>query len=110
MSFFQNNQFTVMKDDGTQMVCDILFTFDNEETGKSYVVYTDNTHDETGNVQVFASVYDPSGENLRLMPIETEQEWKIIETILSTLQEEIQRKAGQNVPTDDDYDTIIEEE
>lgn len=95
-----NNTFTVINDEGQEILCDILFTFDSEETKKSYIVYTDNSKDEEGNVQVFASIYDPKQDNPRLEPIETEQEWKIIETILNTLQDEIKKKVsneeGQN--------------
>ena len=89
----QQNSFKVINDEGKEIVCDVLFTFDSEETNKSYIVYTDNSTDEEGNGQVFASIYDPKQENPRLDPIETDQEWKIIETILNTLQEEIKKKA-----------------
>ena len=91
----QQNSFKVINDEGKEIVCDVLFTFDSEETAKSYIVYTDNSTDEEGNVQVFASIYDPKQENPRLDPIESDQEWKIIETILNTLQEEIKKKANE---------------
>ena len=98
-----NNTFKVINDEGKEIVCDILFTFDSEETKKSYIVYTDNSKDEVGNVQVFASIYDPKMENPRLDPIETEQEWKIIETILNTLQDEIKKKTAEaNEGTNDE--------
>ena len=90
-----NNTFKVINDEGQEIVCDILFTFDSEETKKSYFVYTDNSRDDEGNIQVFASIYDPKQENPRLEPIETEQEWKIIETILNTLQDEIKKKTSE---------------
>jgi len=92
----ENNTFKVINEEGREIVCDILFTFDSEETNKSYIVYTDNTKDEAGNIQVFASIYDPKQESPKLEPIETEQEWKIIETILNTLQEEIRKKTSGN--------------
>ena len=91
----EQNSFKVINDEGQEIVCDVLFTFDSEETNKSYIVYTDNSTDEEGNVQVFASIYDPKQENPKLDPIETDQEWKIIETILNTLQEEIKKKAAE---------------
>ena len=91
----EKNTIKVTNSDGEQIVCDILFTFDSEETGKSYIVYTDNSTDAEGNVQVFASIYDPKQENPKLDPIETDAEWKIIETILNTLQEEIKKKTQE---------------
>ena len=91
----ENNTFKVINEEGREIVCDILFTFDSDETQKSYIVYTDNTKDEAGNIQVFASIYDPNQESSKLEPIETEQEWKIIDTILNTLQDEIKKKASE---------------
>lgn len=91
----ENNSFKFINEQGVEVTCDILFTFDSEETKKSYVVYTDNSKDAEGNIQVFASVYHPNEQNSKLEPIETEQEWKIIETILETLQEEIKKKSEE---------------
>ena len=84
----EKNTFKVMDSDGKEVVCEVLFTFDSEETKKSYIVYTDNTTDDKGNVKVYASVYKPESTNTELLPIETEREWKIIETILESIQEE----------------------
>ena len=65
-----------------------MFVFDSEETKKSYIVYTDNTTDDAGNIRVYASIFDPNAENMELMPIESDREWKIVETILESIQEE----------------------
>ncbi|MBR1385250.1 MAG: DUF1292 domain-containing protein [Bacilli bacterium] len=86
------NTFKIINDNGEEVMCDVLFTFDSEETKKSYIVYTDNSKDEEGNIQVFASIYDPNKEDQKLEAIKTEEEWKVIETILNTLQEEIKKK------------------
>ena len=79
------NTFKVINNEGEEVICNILFTFDSEETKKSYIVYTDNTTDESGNIQVYASIFNPDDSNTKLEPIETEKEWKVIETILETL-------------------------
>jgi uncharacterized protein YrzB (UPF0473 family) len=81
--------FTIVNDEGQEVECEILFTFDSDETQKSYIVYTDNTLDENGSTKVYASVYDPTGQDPSLMPIETEKEWLVIENILSSVQEKI---------------------
>ena len=82
--------FTVVNDEGKEIECEVLFTFDSDETKKSYIVYTDNTLDEEGNTKVYASIYDPEdkSEETKLIPIEDEKEWKIVETILDELQKE----------------------
>ena len=93
----EKDTFVVKNDLGEEVVCHVLFTFDSDETGKSYIVYTDNSKDESGNVQVYASIYNPEDPNSKLDPIETEKEWKVIDTILKTLQEEIKNSvSGEN--------------
>ena len=82
----EKTNFTVLDDEGNEVVCEVLFTFDSEETKKSYIVYTDNTTDDEGNTKVYASIFNPNDENTELTPID--REWKIIETILETIQEE----------------------
>ena len=85
----QEATFKVMNNEGKEVTCNVLFTFDSDETKKSYIVYTDNSRDANGNVQVYASIFNPNDPNTKLEPIETEKEWKVIETILSTIQEEV---------------------
>ena len=81
---------------GNEIVYDVLFTFESEETHKNYIVYTDNTKDAEGNVEVYASIYDPNDPHSKLEAIETDKEWKVIETILETLQEEVRKQANNS--------------
>ena len=85
--------FTIINDKGEEIECEILFTFDSEETKKSYIVYTDNSTDEDGSIRVYASVFDPTGNNPDLLPIETEKAWLVIENILASVQEKIDEAA-----------------
>ena len=80
--------FKVINDEGKEIDCEVLFTFESDETQKNYIVYTDNTVDEEGNTKVYASIYNPDQDETKLLPIETDKEWKIIETILEELQNE----------------------
>lgn len=63
--------------------CEILFTFDSDETNKSYIVYTDNSIDEKGNKKIYASIYEKKEDEIILKKIESEKEYKIIELILN---------------------------
>ena len=81
----QDNIFTIVNDNGEEVKCEILFTYEDEKTKKNYMAYTDNTVDEQGNTKVYASIFNPEEENPVLLPIETEEEWKLIEGILSSL-------------------------
>ena len=92
-------KFKAVDADGRQIDCEALFCFQSPETKKNYIVYTDHSIDNEGNTKVYASIYDPKdlksdeeGEfaALPLKPIETEKEWKIIETILNEMQSQIE--------------------
>ncbi len=84
----EKNTIKLTNENGEEIVCDILFTFDSEETGKSYIVYTDNSKDDEGKTRVFASIYNPNDPKTKLEDIKTDKEWKIIETILEEIQSE----------------------
>jgi len=86
--------FKVINDEGKEIECEVLFTFESDETKKNYIVYTDNTLDEEGNTKVYASIYNPDQDETKLLPIETDKEWKIIETILEELQNETANMGG----------------
>lgn len=88
--------FKVKDNEGKDIECEVLFTFESEETNKNYMVYTDNTTDESGNIKVYASIYQPDQEPTVLEPIETEKEWKIIETILDEIQTQVREEQSEN--------------
>ena len=92
----KKNTFSMLDENGNEIVYDVLFTFESEETNKNYIVYTDNSRDESGNVQVYASTYNPDDPKGKLEAIETDKEWKVIETILDTLQEEMKKQQNDN--------------
>lgn len=91
-------KFTITNKNGKELECDVLFTFDSDEFKKSYIVFTDNTLDENGNIKVYANTYDPKGEDVSLGVIESEKEWKVIENLLASLEEKLgenNEKAGE---------------
>ena len=94
--------FTVIDDKGKQIECEVLFTFESEETNKNYMVYTDNTTDESGNTKVYASIYKPGEEKTSLEPIETEKEWKIIEKILEELQNSVKEQMANTTESSEE--------
>ena len=87
--------FKAINEKGVEVQYEVLFTFESDETKKNYIVYTDNTLDEEGNTKVYASIYNPDQDETKLLPIETDKEWKIIETILNELQNEAAKEEGE---------------
>ena len=88
----KKNFFTYIDNDGKETKMRVLYTFDLVETGKNYIVYTDDTKLPDGTIKVYASSYNPNKETSDLLPIETEKEWKIIEGILNNLTKEKQNE------------------
>ena len=85
----KENTFKVIDREGKEIEFEILFTFESDETKKNYMVYTDNT-------KVYASVFNPEAEPLELLPVETEREWKIIETIITSITEESKKEKKED--------------
>lgn len=77
-----SNSLYVKDENGNEKRMTILFTFDNEVTKKQYVVFQDPEQDED---EVFASAYDENGQ---LLPIETEEEWEMVEEVINTFVED----------------------
>ncbi len=77
--------FQITDENGKTIDCEELYSFKNEETGKNYMVYTDNTEDEDGNTKIYAAIYD---ENHTLIPIKDDEEWAFVEETVSLLEEE----------------------
>ena len=92
----KENTFKIIDKDGKEIEFEILFTFESDETNTNYMVYTDNTTDEEGNTKVYASVFNPNAEPLELLPVETEREWKVIETIITSIEEENKKNNETN--------------
>lgn len=84
---FANNQFSVMAG-GKEVVCDILFQFQSQETGKHYMAFTDHSKDREGNPSVFYATYDPDAEDISLAPIQSQQEWVMVRELMQGLQED----------------------
>ena len=88
----KENTFKMITEDGQEITCNVLFTFDSEETKKSYIAYTDNTKEEDGSIKAYAAIYHPEDLNKGFEKKKKKKEWKVVETILSTIQEEVKAK------------------
>lgn len=82
------DMFIGFNEKGEQMTFYKLLEFDSKETGKHYLAYTDNTPDDKGNLKAYGAVMTQEGDLMKLEPIQTEKEWKVIEMALQVLQEE----------------------
>lgn len=106
MMAIDKGKFTVLNVQGKEVECEVLFTFESEETQKNYIVYTDNSVDVDGSTKVYASTFDPEGNNPELKPIESDKEWKVIETILAEIQEAVKGEEDSEPDTPGDCDLV----
>ena len=82
-----DNTFKILDKEGNEITFEVLFTFESDETGKNYMVYTDNSYDDEGNLCIYAAIYNPIDEEKKLIPIEDDNEWAFVEEMIDTLQE-----------------------
>jgi len=86
------NMLTVINEEGQEIECEILFTFDSAEYNKDYVVYMpigDEYVDEDGYPEIHVSSYttNEDGEGGGLEPIEDEAEWDMVEEVVASFLE-----------------------
>ena len=81
----QTNYFTITNEDDEEVMCQILHRF--ESNGKNYLFYAIMEDDEPVLEEVYASAYiaGDNGEVADLLPIETDQEWEMVEQVLNSL-------------------------
>ena len=68
----ESNKILITEEDGTETEMEILFTFDDDARGKSYVLFT-----------------DPKDEEGEMEPVEDPDEWSMIEEVFGAFVEEL---------------------
>lgn len=71
-------------DNGKEINCDILFTFTDDNNGINYIVYTDGTKSDDGQLEVYASRYSKRNNDFILDAIENEYEWNLVDNMLES--------------------------
>lgn len=73
--------------DGEEVTCEVILGFTNDDTGKEYIIYTDNTSDENDQLNIYASQVDPEDAN-NILPIETDEEYAFVQEVLDSMMSE----------------------
>ncbi len=74
---------TIIQEDGTELLCEILFTHYSEEFGKNYVVFNPQGTDE-----LVPAIYTPEETDGMLKPLETEEEEEMLLEVLEAYMKE----------------------
>lgn len=78
---------TLVRDDGTEIVADIFFTYHSDEFNKDYVVFQVRDTNEIS----AASYVSSDDKNGQLDKIETDEEWEMLEELLNEYADETKR-------------------
>ena len=80
----ETEKITILKD-GKEVECDVLFTFDCEETNKAYIGYTDHKVASNGRKNIYVSAFDPILGFGSLQDITTEEEMAMVREVLEEI-------------------------
>lgn len=85
----EDQQITLIDDNGNEELYEVLFTFDSEDYQKSYVLlYPSASQDEEEvDIQAFSYIADDNAMDAiegELHPIEDDKEWEMVEEVLNT--------------------------
>jgi len=82
------NRLTFIDEEGNEILCEILFTFESKEFNKNYVLFYPVAGEED-DIEVMAASYLPGEEgDGELQAIETDEEWDMIEKVLDQFEED----------------------
>lgn len=88
MEFDIEKEKVYIEKNGNKVECDILFTFDCEDTMKSYVGYTDHSIASNGRKNIYVSAYNPLNPKAELENITDERELEMINDVLEQIDSE----------------------
>lgn len=83
-----NNEKITIQKDGESIECDILFTFDCNDTLKTYIGYTDNSIGANNRKNIYVSAFDPVLGPGYLEDIKDPSELDMLEDVLLKIDKE----------------------
>lgn len=91
MALEEKERIIIPDENGEEHLFEVLFTFDVDQTEQSYIAVVPVEQKDDEEVEVYAFRYEEKekdDDDLSLFPIESEQEWEIVEEMLDTLANE----------------------
>ncbi len=74
------------------LICNELFTLDDEVLKKHYVFYSDDSVDEDGDVIINVGLQDPKTNEL--LPITDPKEQELLEKVLKSVEDSVRESSG----------------
>lgn len=89
--------FFVEDENGIFLKHDILFSFDGNNDGNTYIVHTADEKDEAGSLLIYASFINEEKYGDKLMNIEDDDTFNEIKRLLTELMEKVREKYEEHV-------------
>ncbi|HLS61100.1 MAG TPA: DUF1292 domain-containing protein [Virgibacillus sp.] len=91
MSLEAKERIVIPDENGDEHLFEVLATFDVDETEQSYIAVIPIEQKDDEEVEVYAFRYEvkeKDDDDLALFPIESEEEWEMVEELLETLSDD----------------------
>ena len=77
--------------DGKPAEYDAIAKYTDEETKKNYILYTDNSLNEEGSLNVYSSLYEEPNGKMKLIEIIDEEDIEIAQQMLDQILEDFKK-------------------
>lgn len=89
MALEEKERIIIPDENGDEHLFEVLFTFDVDDTQQSYIAVVPAEQAEDEEVEVYAFRFEEQeNEDFTLFPIESDEEWELVEEMLNTLADE----------------------
>ena len=83
----KNKEIKIINEKGEEVTCKVKTVIFGEENDLVYFIFEDGLKGEDGIPIEYAAAYHLNGDDEELLPIETEEEWDLINSIYEAQQE-----------------------
>ncbi len=84
----ENTVVKILDDNGNLVEHNILFTFECEELGKSYIAYDGNAIGSNAEQKICVASYDPNVDLNKLEPVTDTEELKMVNDVINQIMED----------------------
>lgn len=71
-------------ENGKEINCEVILTFSDDNNNINYIIYTDGTKDEDGELEIYASRYIQKDNDYIIEEIKHEYEWNLVDNMLES--------------------------
>lgn len=85
-NMIQDGKLIIQTEEGQQRSYSVLATFEIKEKNKTYILYTDYSKNEEGNIKIYSSIYNQNGD---LEVIKEKEEIDFVQNYIEALEKDL---------------------